>query len=76
MEITINNSNIKLSIDEFIDIFNLFSAEDKILISRSINKELFKREWDILDSELPDTSIPENEIISEIKQVRYKQNEG
>ena len=75
MEIIINDSNIKLSIDEFIRIFKLFKIEDKKQISQSINSELFKREWEILDSELPDVNMPENEIISEIKQVRYKQNE-
>ncbi len=73
MEIMINDSNIKLSIDEFIKIFNLFNTEDKRRISQNINSELFKKEWEMLDSVLPDINMPENEIISEIKQVRYKQ---
>ncbi|MCD4746801.1 MAG: hypothetical protein K8R58_10935 [Bacteroidales bacterium] len=66
-------THIKLSIDEFIKIFKLFNNEDKKQISQSINSELFKREWDMLDSVLPDINMSENEIISEIKQVRYKQ---
>ena len=74
MEIMINDSNIKLSIEEFIKIFKLFNVEDKKQIRKSINSELFKREWDILDSELPDINMSDNEIMSEIKQVRYRQN--
>ena len=72
MEIMINDSNIRLSIEEFIKIFKLFNVEDKKQIRKSINRELLKREWEILDSELPDVNMPENEIMSEIKQVRYR----
>ncbi len=72
MEIMINNSNIKLSTDEFIKIFNFFSIEDKKQITQSIYSDTLKGEWDILDSELPNIDIPEDEIISEIQQVRYK----
>ena len=68
----INNSNIKLSTDEFIKIFNFFSIEDKKQITQSIYSDTLKGEWDILDSELPNIDIPEDEIISEIQQVRYK----
>ena len=74
MEIMINDSNIKLSIDEFMKIFKLFNIGDKKQISQSINSELLKREWEILDAVLPDINMSENEIISEIKQVRCKQD--
>ena len=70
MEIMVNDSNIKLSIDEFIKIYQLFNIEDKKQISRSINRELFWKEWEILDSELPDIDMPEKEIISEVQKVR------
>ena len=72
MEIIINDSNIKISIDEFIRIFKLFKIEERKQIRQSINSELLIKEWKILDSELPDINMPENEIISEINQVRYK----
>lgn len=75
MEIMVNDTNIKLSIEEFLKFFDLFSIEDKRQIVQSINSELLKREWEMLDSELPDIDMPENEIISEIKQVRYNQYE-
>ena len=68
----INDSNIKLSTDEFLKIFKLFKVEEKMVIRQSINNELLKKEWEILDSELPDINMPENEIISEIEHVRYK----
>ena len=68
----INDSNIKLSTDEFIKIFNLFSIEDKKQITRSIYSDTLKGEWDTLDSELPNIEMTEEEIISEIQQVRYK----
>ncbi|RLD50324.1 MAG: hypothetical protein DRJ05_19755 [Bacteroidetes bacterium] len=72
MEIVISDSNIKLSTVEFIKIFNLFSIEDKKQITQSIYSDTLKGEWDILDSELPNIEMSEEEIISEIQQVRYK----
>ncbi|RLD54418.1 MAG: hypothetical protein DRJ05_14705 [Bacteroidetes bacterium] len=72
MEIMINNSNIKLSTDEFIKICNFFSIEDRKQITQSIYNDTLREEWDILDSELPNIDISEEEIISEIRKVRYK----
>ena len=53
-------------------IFKLFNIGDKKQISQSINSELLKKEWEMLGAVLPDINMPENEIISEIKRVRYK----
>ena len=70
MEVVINGDNINLTIEEFMIIFNSFSSEEKRIIIKNISRDIFKREWDILDSELPDIEMPEDEIMSEIKQVR------
>jgi len=71
MEIMKNDSNITLSIDEFMKIVKLFNTEDKKQISQRINSKLLKREWEMLDAVLPDINMSEDEIISEIRQVRY-----
>ena len=72
MEIVINDSNIKISTEEFIRIFNLFSNQDKKQITQSIYRDTFKETWDKLDSELPNIIMSEDEIISEIQEVRRK----
>ena len=40
----INDSNIKLSTDEFLKIFKLFKVEEKMVIRQSINREFLKKE--------------------------------
>jgi len=67
----------KIGIKEFLQLFNQFSKEEQIKIAEKIARQTFADRWTLLDEELPDTDdISEEEIMAEIKAVRYGQKEG
>lgn len=67
----------KIGIKEFLLLFNQFSKEEQIKIAEKIARQTFADRWTLLDEELPDTDdISEEEIMAEIKAVRYGQKEG
>jgi hypothetical protein len=44
---------------------------DKIKIAQQIDEETFAERWGFLDVELPDVEMSEEEIMDEIRAVRY-----
>lgn len=66
----------KIGIKEFLLLFNQFSKEEQIKIAEKIALQTFADRWVLLDKELPDTDeLSEEEIMAEIKAVRYGQKE-
>lgn len=66
----------KIGIKEFLLLFNQFSKEEQIKIAEKIALQTFADRWVLLDKELPDTDeLTEEEIMAEIKAVRYGQKE-
>lgn len=66
----------KIGIQEFLLLFNQFSKEEQIKIAEKIALQTFLERWSQLDAELPDTEeISEDEILTEIKAVRYGKKE-
>jgi hypothetical protein len=66
----------KIGIKEFLLLFNQFSKEEQIKIAEKIALQTFADRWTLLDNELPDTDeLSEDEIMAEIKAVRYGQKE-
>jgi hypothetical protein len=70
-----NTEPEKVSIPRFLNIFKRFSAADKMKIADEIDRETFEARWIALDAELPDIAIPEDEIMNEIRAVRYAEKE-
>lgn len=67
----------KIGIKEFLLLFNQFSKEEQIKIAEKIALQTFADRWVLLDKELPDTDeLTEEEIMAEIKAVRYGQKEA
>ena len=66
----------KIGIKEFLLLFNQFSKEEQIKIAEKIALQTFADRWASVDKELPDTEeLTEEEIMAEIKAVRYGQKE-
>jgi hypothetical protein len=66
----------KIGIKEFLLLFNQFSKEEQIKIAEKIALQTFADRWVLVDKELPDTDeLTEEEIMAEIKAVRYGQKE-
>jgi len=75
LSLKLNNGD-KIGIQEFLLLFNQFSKEEQIKIAEKIALQTFLERWSQLDAELPDTDeISEDEILTEIKAVRYGKKE-
>ncbi|MGH9948182.1 MAG: hypothetical protein ACRD6X_13425 [Pyrinomonadaceae bacterium] len=61
----------KITVPRFLTLFKRFSASQKIKIAEQIDRETFKDRWKSLDAELPDIQISDEEIMAEIRAVRY-----
>ncbi|MBX3296451.1 MAG: hypothetical protein KF762_12155 [Acidobacteria bacterium] len=70
-----NTETEKISVPRFMNIFKKFSASDKIKIADQINRETFEARWKLLDAELPDVELSEQEIMDEVRAVRYAEKD-
>ena len=61
----------KITVPRFINIFKEFSPSEKIRIADQIDQETFAERWQLLDMELPDLEMSDEEIMSEVRAVRY-----
>src|SRR5258708_26335733 len=61
----------KISVPTFLSMFKKFSASDKVKIAEQIDRETFEVRWKRLDAELPDVVMSDNEIMEEVRAVRY-----
>ncbi len=65
-------SNLQdLTIAQFLTLFSRFSRAEQEQIARAIWKKTFASQWQLLDKELPDADISEEEILEELRAVRY-----
>lgn len=51
--------------------FKQFSKKDQLQIAKKINSLTFEQQWELLDAELPDVEISDEEIMEEVRAVRY-----
>ena len=61
----------KITVPRFINIFKKFSPSEKIRIAEQIDQQTFAERWKLLDMELPDLEMSDEEIMSEVRAVRY-----
>ena len=64
----------KISIPRFMQFFQRFSQTERLKIVEKINQQTFEERWQLLDEELPDVGLSENEIMDEVRAVRYGKN--
>lgn len=61
----------KITVPRFLTIFKKFSASEKIKIAEQIDQQTFADRWALLDAELPDTEMSDDDIMAEVRAVRY-----
>ena len=66
----------KISVPRFLTLFKKFSSSEKLKIAEQIDQETFAERWVFLDSELPDIEISDEEIMDEVRAVRYGKNKA
>ncbi|GEM_PF-932606 len=60
-----------LTVAKFLALFSQFTRAEQIQIARTLLEKTFAEQWELLDAELPDVEISEEEIIKELRAVRY-----
>jgi hypothetical protein len=59
------------SINRVLKLFNLLSKSEQLEIAEKISKQTFEERWQMLDSQLPNVEFSEEDIINEVRAVRY-----
>ena len=60
-----------LTIARFLALFNQFTSAEQVQIARKIWEKTFAGQWQLLDAELPDVEMSDEEILEELRAVRY-----
>ncbi len=67
----VRNKRKKLTATDYVDLFKTFNKSERLEIAKQINLLTFRQEWHKLSKELPDLEMAEEEIMEEVKAVRY-----
>lgn len=59
------------SVNKVLQLFNLLSKSEQLELVSKIEKQTFKERWKLMDEFLPDVDISEEEIMEEVRAVRY-----
>jgi len=54
-----------------LQLFNKLSKPEQLAVFEQISEQTFAQRWNLMDSELPDADITEEEIMEEVRAVRY-----
>jgi hypothetical protein len=60
-----------VSVSKVLQLFNMLSKPEQLEIADQIEKQTFKERWQIMDKSLPDSNLSEEDIMQEIRAVRY-----
>lgn len=61
----------KISTEEFIELFNSFPKTQRAKLAKTLYEATFNEQWKELDKKLPDVEMSAEEIMKEVKAVRY-----
>lgn len=61
----------QLNLKDYLAQFNKFSKAEQLAIAKKINQKTFESLWLALDADMPDVEMSEEEIMNEVKAVRY-----
>jgi hypothetical protein len=64
------------SASKVIQLFNKLSRPEQVEIVDQLTKETFNDRWEELERELPDIEISEEEIMKDVRAVRYDEQPG
>lgn len=59
------------SVSKVLQLFNMLSKSEQLEIADKIDKQTFKERWQTMDKSLPDANIFDEEVIQEVRAIRY-----
>jgi hypothetical protein len=60
-----------VSVSKVLQLFNMLSKPEQLEIADQIEKQTFKERWQIMDKSLPDSNLSEEDIVQEVRAIRY-----
>jgi hypothetical protein len=60
-----------VSVNKVLQLFNMLSKSDQLKIAERIDKQTFEERWLLLDNALPNTEISDEDIMKEVRAIRY-----
>ena len=54
-----------------LQLFSKLSKPEQLAVFEQISEQTFAQRWNLMDTELPDSDISEDEIMEEVRAVRY-----
>jgi hypothetical protein len=58
-------------VNKILQLFNMLSKSDQLKIADRIDKQTFEERWLLLDNTLPNTEISDEDIMKEVRAIRY-----
>jgi hypothetical protein len=59
------------SINKVLQLFYKLSKPEQLEIADKINRQTFEERWNLIDNSLPDSPFTDDEIMKEVRAVRY-----
>jgi len=60
-----------VSVSKVLQLFNMLSKPEQLEIADQIEKQTFRERWQKIDKSLPDSDLSEEDIMREVRAVRY-----
>ncbi len=59
------------SVNKVLQLFNMLSKSEQLAVADKIEMQTFEKRWQIADDLLPDSGVGEDDIMEEVRAVRY-----
>jgi len=59
------------SVNKVLQLFNMLSKSEQLAVADKIDMQTFEKRWQIADDLLPDSGFDEDDVMEEVKAVRY-----
>ncbi|HAL82336.1 MAG TPA: hypothetical protein DCO83_08945 [Mucilaginibacter sp.] len=60
-----------VSINKVLQLFNMLSKSEQAEVAEKIDMQTFEERWQIADKSLPDSELGEDDIMKEVRAIRY-----
>jgi hypothetical protein len=59
------------SINKVLQLFNMLSKSEQLKVADRIDMQTFEERWQLADNSLPNSGFSENDIMKEVRAIRY-----
>jgi hypothetical protein len=58
-------------VSKILQLFNMLSKSEQLIIADKIDKQTFEERWQLADNSLPNSGFGEDDIMKEVRAIRY-----